>query len=433
MAINGMSGTLQKPLSKWDGLLPAIAAEIGTPFWLYDTAVIDRQVGKLRAFDTIRFAQKACSNLAILNVMRRWGVLVDAVSIGEVDRALAAGYEPGRSPAEIVFTADLIDRGTLARLAALRIPVNCGSIDMISQIASGRPGYPVWLRINPGFGHGHSAKTNTGGPLSKHGIWHTQLPDALAAVERCGAELAGLHMHIGSGADYAHLARVAEAMVACARSLPRPVDAISAGGGLPVRYASGDAEIDSQKYFSIWDDARTQLSDRWGAPVRLEIEPGRFLVANAGQLVAEVRAVKSVGGNVFVLLDAGFGDLMRPMAYGSFHNIRFVTPQGEAVRGASAPIAVAGPLCESGDVFTQEDGGRVVFHALPVPAIGDFALIEDAGAYGASMSSNYNSRPLVPEVMIDEGAITLIRRRQSIEDLLQLERPSILRVPQRSA
>lgn len=426
-----MDEAVQGPLSKWDGLIGAIATDVGTPFWLYDTAVIERQVKKLQPFDTIRFAQKANSNLAILKVMRRLGVFVDAVSIGEVDRAVAAGYALGRNPAEIVFTADLMGRETVERLASLRIPVNCGSIDMISQIGNASPGYPVWLRVNPGFGHGHSAKTNTGGPLSKHGIWHTELPDALAAVERCGANLVGLHMHIGSGVEYAHLAHVAEAMVDCAKGLPRPIEAISAGGGLSVQYAPGDQEIDSQRYFSIWDEARKQLSARWGTPVRLELEPGRFLVANAGQLVAEVRAVKPVDGNVFVLVDAGFSDLMRPMAYGSFHNIRFVTSKGDAVRGAPMLIAVAGPLCESGDVFTQEEGGRVVFRALPVPAVGDFAVIEDAGAYGASMSSNYNSRPLIPEVMIDQGAVTLIRRRQSIDELLQLEQPSILSVPQR--
>ncbi|HEY1719956.1 MAG TPA: diaminopimelate decarboxylase [Magnetospirillaceae bacterium] len=424
-----MNEAVQSPLSRWDELIGAIAAEVGTPFWLYDTAVIERQVRKLQSFDTLRFAQKANSNLAILKVMRRNGVLVDAVSIGEVDRAMAAGYALGGDPAEIVFTADLISRETLERLAALRIPVNCGSIDMIAQIGRVSPGHPVWLRLNPGFGHGHSAKTNTGGPLSKHGIWHTELPDALAAVEACGAHLVGLHMHIGSGAEYSHLARVAEAMVECAKGLARPIEAISAGGGLSVQYAPGDAEIDSQRYFSIWDEARKRLSDRWGTLVRLEIEPGRFLVANAGQLVAEVRAVKSVDGNVFVLLDAGFSDLMRPMAYGSFHHIRFVTSQGAPVRGAPVPVAVAGPLCESGDVFTQEEGGRVVFRTLPVPAVGDFAVIEDAGAYGASMSSNYNSRPLIPEVMIDGGAVTLIRRRQSIQELLQLEDPSILSIP----
>jgi diaminopimelate decarboxylase len=409
------------PMSRWDTLVGGIAAEVGTPFWLYDADLIERQIRKLRAFDIIRFAQKANSNLSVLRLMRHHGVLVDAVSAGEVERALAAGYEADRQPAEIVFTADLIDRPTLARLAALRVPVNCGSIDMIAQIAGASPGHPIWLRINPGFGHGHSAKTNTGGPLSKHGIWHTQLSDALSAVERTGLSLVGLHMHIGSGADYAHLARVAGAMIECAQALPRPVEAISAGGGLPVEYAAGDIPIDVEKYFAIWDDARRQLGAHWGASIRLEIEPGRFLVANAGQLVAEVRAVNLVDGNVFVLLDAGFSDLARPAMYGSYHRIRFVTPQGREAGGEVRPTAVAGPLCEAGDVFTQEEGGLVVFRQLPVPAVGDFALIDDVGAYGASMSSNYNSRPLVPEIMIDQGTVTLIRRRQTIHDLLALE------------
>jgi diaminopimelate decarboxylase len=421
-----MNETAHRPMSRGDTLAGDIAAEVGTPFWLYDADLIERQIRKLRAFDIIRFAQKANSNLSVLRLMRRHGVLVDAVSGGEVERALAAGYEANRQPAEIVFTADLVDRPTLARLAALRVPVNCGSIDMIPQIAGASPGHPIWLRINPGFGHGHSAKTNTGGPLSKHGIWHSQLSDALATIERTGVTLVGLHMHIGSGADYAHLARVAEAMIGCAQALPRPIEAISAGGGLPVDYAAGDVSIDVDKYFSIWDDARRQLATRWGTPVRLEIEPGRFLVANAGRLVAEVRAVKMVAGNVFVLLDAGFSDLARPAMYGSYHRIRFVTSQGREVGGEPRSVAVAGPLCEAGDVFTQEEGGLVVFRQLPVPAVGDFAVIDDVGAYGASMSSNYNSRPLVPELLVDQGAVTLIRRRQTIDELLALERESAL-------
>src|SRR5208282_4621039 len=305
-----MSETARCPMSRWDTLLGGIATAVGTPFWLYDADVIERQIRKLGEFDTVRFAQKANSNLSVLRLMRRHGVVVDAVSGGEVERALAAGYEPNRQPAEIVFTADLIDHPTLARLSVLRVPVNCGSIDMIAQIAGASAGHPIWLRINPGFGHGHSAKTNTGGPLSKHGIWHTQLSDALAAVGRTGLSLVGLHMHIGSGADYAHLARVAGAMIDCARALPQPVEAISAGGGLPVEYAAGDIPIDVPKYFSIWNDARRQLAAHWGTSVRLEIEPGRFLVANAGQLVAEVRAVKLVDDNVFVLLDTGFSELV---------------------------------------------------------------------------------------------------------------------------
>lgn len=131
-------------------------------------------------------------------------------------------------------------------------------------------------------------------------------------------------------------------------------------------------------------------------------------------------------GNVFVLLDAGFSDLARLAMYGSYHRIRFVSSAGRNVEGEVRPAAVAGPLCEAGDVFTEEESGLVVFRQLPVPAVGDLALIDDVGAYGASMSSNYNSRPLVPEIIIDRGAVTLIRRRQTMHDLLALERISAL-------
>lgn len=143
-------------------------------------------------------------------------------------------------------------------------------------------------------------------------------------------------------------------------------------------------------------------------------------MGNAGLLAAEIRAVKKVADNHFVLLDAGFSDLARPIIYGSHHEICFVTRAGEPVAGPILPIAVAGPLCEAGDVFTQHDGGFVEFRDLPLPEVGDIAILRDAGAYGATMSSNYNTRPLAPEVLLDGGALSVIRKRQSIEQLLDL-------------
>jgi diaminopimelate decarboxylase len=410
-------------------LIARLAGTVGTPFWVYDAAAIERQIAKLRAFDIVRYAQKANSNLSILQVMRRNGVLVDAVSLGEIERALAAGFTASADKAEIVFTADLLDRETLRRVAALGIPVNCGSPDMIGQIGEASPGHPVWLRINPGFGHGHSAKTNTGGPSSKHGIWFDQLPACLEMIDRCGVSLVGLHMHIGSGVDYGHLGRVGGAMVEAVKQLGRPIEAISAGGGLSVPYRSGEAEVDAQNYFQLWDRTRQAVSEICGAPVRLEIEPGRYLVAGCGKLVAEVRAVKKVADKHFVLVDAGFNELARPMAYGAHHDIRFVSAAGRPIaEDRLHPMAIAGPLCESGDVFTQRDGGVVEFRELPLPSVGDLAVFEDAGAYGASMSSNYNSRPLAPEVMVDAGKVALVRRRQEVRELLALEAASPLKI-----
>lgn len=397
------------------------AGELGTPFWLYEAGQIRARAAQLKPFDCVRYAQKANSNTHILRLLREEGVMVDAVSLGEIERALKAGYQPGTAAHEIVFTADIIDAPTLERVLELGIPVNCGSPDMLRQVGEARQGRPVWLRINPGFGHGHSRKTNTGGPYSKHGIWHDELEDCVRLVDEYGLDLVGLHMHIGSGVDYRHLHRVCDSMVDAVRRVGRPLEAISAGGGLSVPYRDGEPEIDIAEYHSAWDKARRDAEAVTGGTIRLELEPGRFLVANAGLLVARVRAIKKVANNHFVVIDAGFNDLARPAMYGSHHDICFVTADGQPVEGPAGPTAVAGPLCESGDVFTQADGGYIEFRDMALPQVGDLAIIRDAGAYGASMSSNYNSRPLAPEVLVESGVARTIRRRQTIEELLALE------------
>ncbi|QDY42905.1 diaminopimelate decarboxylase [Candidatus Pantoea soli] len=399
-------------------LLP-LAQRYSTPFWAYDAAVIRERIAQLSAFDVVRFAQKACSNIHILRLMRAAGVRVDAVSLGEIERALAAGYLPGGD--EIVFTADVFDAPTLSRVAALHVPVNAGSVDMLHQLGAVSPGHKVWLRINPGFGHGHSQKTNTGGENSKHGIWHSDLPLALAAIQQHGLQLVGLHMHIGSGVDYGHLQQVCDAMVAQVIAFGQDLQAISAGGGLSIPYRVGEEAIDTRHYFGLWNQARERIAAHLGHPVTLEIEPGRFLVAEAGVLVSQVRAVKQMGSRHFVLVDAGFSDLMRPAMYGSYHHISLLPADGRAPGEATIESVVAGPLCESGDVFTQLEGGKVETRALPAAQPGDYLVFHDTGAYGASMSSNYNSRPLIPEVLFENGQAREIRRAQTIQELLALE------------
>jgi diaminopimelate decarboxylase len=399
----------------------SLAERFGTPCYVYRADVIRARVRALAAFDVVRYAQKACSNLHVLRLVRGEGALIDAVSLGEIERALRAGFRTGREPAEIVYTSDVIDDATLERVLELGIPVNAGSEDMLDQLGRRRRGHPVWLRVNPGFGHGHSRKTNTGGASSKHGIWHENLNGAVKRIDEHGLELVGLHMHIGSGADFEHLQRVAGAMAAQLRGLARDVRAVSAGGGLPVPYRAGDAPLDVDAYFRVWDAARRGLAAQLGHPLQLEIEPGRYLVAESGLLLAEVRATKTVGGNRFVLVDAGFDNLVRPAMYGSWHEISVVRRHGDAAPGASVPTIVAGPLCESGDVFTQGEGGIVAPRDLPEAQVGDLVVIHDAGAYGASQASNYNSRPYAPEILIDGGEARLIRRRQSIDELLALE------------
>jgi diaminopimelate decarboxylase len=398
-----------------------LAREFGTPTFVYDAERIEAQIEDLRAFDAIRYAQKACSNLAILDLCRRRNVLVDAVSAFEIRRAIAAGYPiHGDGPPPIVYTADIFDRDALELVVETGVHVNCGSPIMIDQLGERVPGAEITLRINPGFGHGHSQKTNTGGESSKHGIWYEDLPDCVARAARYDLRITGLHMHIGSGTDFEHLSQVCQAMESAAELAGAHLESISAGGGLPTPYHDDDEPIDLDAYFRLWDAARDRMSQRLGRRIGLEIEPGRYLSAEAGTLIAEIRAIKQMGKNLFYLVDAGFNNLPRPILYGAYHPITLAP--ADATPREMVDVVVAGPLCESGDIFTQEDGGYVARRSLPRAEIGEHILIECAGAYAFVMGSNYNSKPFAAEVLLRGGQAQLVRERQSFEDVIRGER-----------
>ncbi|MCG8590353.1 MAG: diaminopimelate decarboxylase [Proteobacteria bacterium] len=399
-----------------------LARDFGTPTYVYLADRVQSRISDLAAFDCVRYAQKANSCLAILDVCRRENTLVDAVSAGEIHRALAAGFAAAGDPPPIVYTADVFDRDSLDLVVQHGIHVNCGSIDMIEQYGARVSGGDITLRVNPGFGHGHSQKTNTGGEQSKHGIWHADLPEAVARARHHGLTVSGMHVHIGSGADMAHLAQVAEATTGFARQVGSSITMVSAGGGLPTPYRNDDAPVDVAGYFRIWDQGRKALEAEFGHPVRLEIEPGRYLVAEAGYLVAEIRAVKRMGQNLFYLLDAGFNNLARPILYGAEHPMSVVPLDGDGAERPLVDVVVGGPLCESGDIFTQEEGGFVRTQRLPEARVGEYVVIEAAGAYAFTMGSNYNSKPLAAEVLVRDEKAHLARARQTPDDLLRGER-----------
>jgi len=322
-----------------------------------------------------------------------------------------------------VYTADIFDKDALELVKAHQIPVNIGSPDMINQLADAGIQVPLTVRVNPGFGHGHSRKTNTGGTLSKHGVWHRQLRETILLGKRRGLPITGLHMHIGSGSDFEHLSQVCGAMVEAAKLFGADLHSISAGGGLPIPYHKEDmSRIDVAAYYRLWDNARKQIEAEVGHPISLEVEPGRYLVAESGYLLTQVRAIKRAGNRLFYLVDAGFNDLVRPAFYGAWHHISVIPADGRELSAELVKAIVAGPLCESGDVFTQEEGGYVVFRKIPEGKIGDYLVLHDTGAYGAAMSSNYNSRRLAAEVMWSNGKALLIRERQSFDHLLALDK-----------
>lgn len=397
-----------------DSFLAGLAREHGTPLWVYDAGTIRERVASLRGFDVVRYAQKANGNLSILRLMRRLGVELDAVSAGEIERALAAGF----SAREIVFTADLFDRAALATVVRTGVKVNLGSPFMIDEYGAACPGREVVLRVNPGFGHGHGRKVQTGGEASKHGIWHEELPSAIERARRAGLRVTGLHVHIGSGSNLEHLTRVCESLERLAPLVGESLEVVSAGGGLPIPYGEHDEPFDVSRFVATWLATRERISRALDRAVRIEVEPGRFLVAEAGLLLAEVLGSKSSGALEYVFVDAGFNELLRPAMYGAFHRI---TALGRGLDASAKPRVVAGPLCESGDVFTVKKDGELAPRLLPAVARGDVLCIHDVGAYGAAMSSNYNARPFAAEVLVEDGAARLVRRRQTIAEMLDLE------------
>lgn len=398
-----------------DAKLLSLTEKLKSPFWAYDAEIIKAKINQLRNFDIIRYAQKASSNTNILRLMRENGTKVDSVSLGEIERALFAGFKLD----EIVFTADVLDDETQNRVVELDIAVNAGSIDMLKRLKN----HKVWIRINPGFGHGHSKKTNTGGENSKHGIWHEDISSALEVIEANNLKLIGFHMHIGSGLFSKNFDRVCDAMVEFVIKSKVDIEAISAGGGIPTPYRDGEDGVDVENYFLLWKEAKNKIENFLGHQIKMEVEPGRFLVADSGILVAKVHAVKMMGSKKYVLINAGFNDLMRPAMYGSYHHISIL---GDTSARPLEEVVIGGHLCESGDVFTQLEGGIVETRLLPKIQVGDFLIFHDVGAYGSSMSSNYNSHLLLPEVLFNGDDVKIIRRRQTIEELIQLDCNEIL-------
>ena len=397
-----------------------LARQFGTPFYAYDAAKIQERIEDLRLFDAIRYAQKANSNLAILDLVRRAGVLVDAVSAGEVQPALAAGYAAAGDPPPIVYTADIFDRESLDLVVSLGLHVNCGSPDMIDQL--GEPRRAVRSRC----------------VLTRASAMATAARRTPAAISRSTASgtnssttacVAPIIMAWPSPActctsDRARTWRICRKSANRWRSWPWPraLDHLDqrrrrVAGAVPLGRVVCRPRLLLRP---VGQDAEA-AGTRFGHPVHLEIEPGRYLVAESGYLVSEIRAIKHMGANTFYLLDAGFNNLARPILYGSYHPMSIVPRGGDKSQRPLVDVVVGGPLCESGDIFTQTEGGFVATRNLPAAQVGDLVAIENAGAYGAVMGSNYNSKPLAAELLIRAGQSHLVRRRQSFEDIARGE------------
>ena len=400
-----------------------ISEEFGTPVYAYSMTALRQSIEEIRQLSPVtRYAMKACSNVRILKEMLAHGIKIDAVSVYEVKRAIKAGFRPE----DICFTSDVFSNADDVRFCLEQnIFTNCGTLGMLEEYGCafksiGRGSPKVSIRINPGEGAGHSKKTNTGGPYSKHGIWYENLSEARDIAKTYNLIISGVHIHIGSGGDMGHLKRITGKLVDFAKEF-NDLEVVNFGGGLPYQYDPDLPQEDISRYKSILTERMEVLEKHFDRKIICEIEPGRRFVAGCGYLIGEVRALNHTfeedGTRLnYVLGNIGFCHLLRPMAYGSFHPIWIV---GDDL-GPEQDIIVAGPVCESGDVLTQKNEEPVP-RRLPMPKAGDLIVVGGAGAYGFSMSSNYNTQPLLPEVAVEADRCELTRRRQTLDDMLREE------------
>jgi diaminopimelate decarboxylase len=412
--------------------LAALADQLGTPFFLYDGRELARRladIAALTAGDALqaRYAMKANSNRKILEAVRAAGLWIDAVSGNEVLRARRAGFPMGAKPPVVMLTADVLRDNALTVVLEHGVMPNVGSPGMIDELRGAGYGGPIAVRVNPGFGHGHVQSCDTGGPSSKHGIWHEGIAALRERANAAKLPIVELHGHLGTGPDVRELdinLRRFVDLVAGALPQFRDVEAVNLGGGIPHPYRPGAAPYDLGGFRKLLLDAAERLAAAARRPIRVEIEPGRYPVAGAGLLVCRVKDIKQTESNAkgpgqkFIMVDAGFNDLVRPAMYGSYHHISIV---GGGAGRSEEPFVVAGPLCESGDVFTRDEHELLDPRPLPRPDVGDLLVLHDAGAYGAAMSSNYVSIGRAPQVFWDDGRATLISRRETLDDVVRAE------------
>jgi diaminopimelate decarboxylase len=399
-----------------DGVaLTDIAAGIGTPCYVYSAAAIRDAYTRLdSAFGdyphAVHYALKANSTLEIVRLLKGLGSSVDANSIGEVDIALRCGFHPG----QIMFTGVGKSAGELARAISLGLKAinveSPGELDRLDRLAlDQRTVARVALRVNPDIDARSHPHISTGLKTNKFGVPIEAAPEIFREIQRrSGLEAVGVHSHIGSQITTLEpLLRAASAAVDLAIALRAdgvPLRHVDFGGGVGIAY-DGKSAIDPAEY------GRAILDTVRPTGLTALLEPGRVLVGPAGTLLTRIVDVKQfAGARQFIVLDAGMTELMRPALYGAFHRIEPVR-----VRDGEPIIAdIVGPVCESTDTFARD-------RELAPVEVGDLIVVRDVGAYGAVMGSTYLRRPLPPEILVDGGTWRVIRRRQTLDDMLRLE------------
>ncbi|MFC6904933.1 diaminopimelate decarboxylase [Halalkalicoccus tibetensis] len=399
-------------LADWDaGRLAELADTHGTPLYVQDLERVRENYARMAdAFpeSEVMYAAKANTAEAVLTTLVEAGAGIECASAGEVERALSAGAPPERVQYTAVNPpADDLDYAVRTAREHPELTITAGARDTIDRLAERGFSGRLCLRVNPGVGAGHHEKVSTGAN-AKFGVPIERAPELLAEADERGFDVVGIHAHAGSGISGEDLAahrELVSRMGELARETAPDLEFVDIGGGFGVPYREDEEPLDLA---AVADATREALGE---VDATLVVEPGRYLVADAGVLLTRVNTVKPAGDERVVGVDAGMTHLARPAMYDAHHAIRSLADTGD--RGI-VEATVTGPICESGDVFGS--------YALPNPARGDLLAIGNAGAYGYEMASQYNSRPRPATVVLDGEESAVDRRRETIEDVMRLDR-----------
>ncbi len=389
--------------------------EYGTPLYVYNERILRERCNTLKNLVPyenfkVNYSAKANSNLTFLKIVRDCGLLVDAMSPGEITVELKAGFKPE----DIFFISNNVTEEEMQFAIDKGITISCDSLSQLEQYGQLNPNSKVAIRFNPGVGAGHSEKVVTGGKKTKFGVSVEFIPQVKEILAKYNLTLCGINQHIGSlfmeGTPYVESFHAIEEIASHFDTLEF-VD-LGGGFGIPYHKETDEAPIELKDFSTKINDFMENFAKKYGKKVTFKIEPGRFISAECSVLLGTITGVKQNDANTFVGSDIGFNVLQRPVMYDSYHGVEVYTKR-DVKEVEFKKVSVVGNICESGDILAKDRN-------LPVMEKGDMIGVLDAGAYGHVMSSNYNNRLRPAEVLIREnGEVVLIRKRDTIEQLLQ--------------
>ncbi|NJW51667.1 diaminopimelate decarboxylase [Salinimicrobium oceani] len=387
--------------------LLTVAEKYGSPVYVYDSEKITSQYTRLTsAFSKVKhlrihYAVKALSNISILSLFQSLGAGLDTVSIQEVKLGLEAGVEPSK----IIYTPNGVSLEEIEKVAEMGVQINIDNLSILEQFGTRHPKVPVCIRINPHVMAGGNTNISVGHIDSKFGISIHQIPHVLRIVENTGMNINGIHMHTGSDIlDIEVFLYASEILFDTARHF-KDLEFIDFGSGFKVPYKEGDIETNIEELGEKLTAKFNSFCKEYGKDLTLAFEPGKFMVSEAGKFLVKVNVIKQTTSTVFAQVDSGFNHLIRPMFYGSRHEIHNISNPG----GKERFYSVVGYICET-DTFASN-------RRISEIKEGDILAFDNAGAYCYSMASNFNSRFRPPEVLWHEGEAHLIRQRETFEDI----------------